>query len=322
MLMAGLAVGMVVAGCGGDDDKPTEPPPPPPDTEPVGLFALNGDTLLGIIGSDSLNPALAFKVNDSDTVAVADVWIYFFRTSGDGTLAADSAQTDSTGVANVGYTFDGDLGYASIVAVTAQHGQDTVTIRASVLTPGPNGQGQYVRFADIFNDIVNLNGTQEGATPDPRPGVPIWYVEYEQREGMVFMVLPPAGSSPDRIYPNSDVFGAIVTTAYGGSFANGIGIGSTYDEIKTTFGEPDTIYLDLNPPPAITMAYTAVPPGQMYFYLDTVATGAVDTTTAVFEIHLNEFDPSATPLRPVPSINATVGDDTANRRGYRLYNPR
>jgi len=76
---------------------------------------------------------------------------------------------------------------------------------------------------------------------------------------------------------------------------------------------------------ALVLNYWSVPPGNMQFYLDTVAPGTVDTATTAFEIHMNETpNGGAPPFFETPLQTATrQALPAANEmRGYRFFRSR
>ncbi len=263
---------------------------------PYQIQTPNGAFYSGTMGSSVLSPELRFRVVDFSAATLYKSWIHFTATNGDGTLSADSLQPASNGFATLTYNFNGSLGRATITAMVP--GFDTVSVdaRADVLTPGADGQGQYVLFSDNYGKIKSWNG--QPASVDVHPQYCILYANYETAKGVVVVLedSPCDGVAND----NEPVTGVIVNTVYAGTTVEGIGVGSTYSQITTAYGQPDTVYLDQNPPPALTLEYWTL---GMIFYC-----GPTDSTA--FEIHFTELvagSPAALVLPTRSSHSASIG---------------
>ncbi|MFQ5453512.1 MAG: hypothetical protein ACE5D6_04925, partial [Candidatus Zixiibacteriota bacterium] len=148
-----LILMMLVIACG-DDDRP-----PIISKSPYNITAVNGFYYKAVMGTDSVDASLSFLVVDKSGDSLPDQWVYFSRIVGDGTFISDSLKTDSTGTVTAEYIFDGLMGHAEIMAKIKNVDSVTVSVRASTLIPGINGQGQYVLFNDAYADVKNFNGT-------------------------------------------------------------------------------------------------------------------------------------------------------------------
>ncbi|PWB75852.1 hypothetical protein C3F09_01700, partial [candidate division GN15 bacterium] len=242
---------------------------------PYQIQAPNGGFYKGTMGSSVLNPELRFRVVDFSAATLYKPWIHFSATNGDGVLSADSLQPSSTGFADLNYDFGGKLGRATITATVPGYDTMSVEVRADILTPGASGQGQYVLFSDKYGTVKILNGPPASVDVDPQ--YCILYANYETAKGVVVVLEdnPCDATAND----NEPVQGVIVNTVYAGKTEKGIGIGSTYAQITSAYGQPDSVYIDPNPPPALTLEYWAL---GMIIYCGT-------TDSTAFEIHLTKL---------------------------------
>lgn len=261
-LIATAAMTLGILGCDGDDNG----------SGPItieGLAAVNGLYYKGEMGSSALTPELIFGVKDNDGNWLPGYQIQLHLIEGDGELSARSVTTDSTGLAAVTFTFDGDLGHAEILA-TARDEKDSVTVylRANTLIPGNSGQGQYVLLDDVYADVLALNGTPTSL--DPFGAVVV--ANYESEFGLV--VLHYDTNEDGAIEADSPVFGVLVVDSvypqstgssvwskrYEGMTQDSIQIGSSYHaDIVPVYGEADTIWLDDDPQlPALVVEYDSL----------------------------------------------------------------
>ncbi len=106
----------------------------------------------------------------------------------------------------------------------------------------------------------------------------------------------------------------ILTSGYTGKTKDSIGIGSTLNEIKAVYGQPDSIFFDAAQPPALGVVYGSE---GLLFFIDTVTPGTVDTNTAAFEIHMDDFitNPAPTPK----NLNQSASFENYRRLDYRRY---
>jgi hypothetical protein len=268
---------LILTTCGDD-------PPNGPDPKPTGLIAINGLYFKGHMGDSTYHKTPEFAVADDAGKYIPNKQIQLELIAGDGTLAPKSIITDSTGIATIPYKFSGSLGHA-IIRLTVP-GTDTLDIylRAEVLIPGEHGQGQYVLFDDILEDVKNFNGQPERIDIDPY----VWqnYAVYENSLGVVVVI---QDTNQDSLANNNeDVTTVIVNTVFEGKTLTTppIGIGSTIDSLRAAFGVPDSIIYDPTPPPAYMIWLN----GDIYW-------GGTDTDTTIFEIHLRDHSPVSTTMR-------------------------
>ncbi len=240
---------------------------------PFVLTADNGLYYKGAVGLSTLTPQLVLTATDSAGVSGSQ-WIQLIRVSGDGTLGADSLQTDGTGKIQPAYTFSGISGSAVIRALWPLKDTLDIFLRASVLEPGAAAQGQYLKIGDTFKTVKTFNGPPERIDIDPNQW--LTYAVYENALGLVVVL-----DDLDQDEAASDfetVHGLIVNGVFSGEFANGIGIGSTVGAMDSAFGPADTSYLDPTPPAAWVYLYQSL---GLTFFADQA------TPQRIFEIHLN-----------------------------------
>lgn len=204
------------------------------------LSAPNGLFYRGEMGSDSLESALEFILEDSLGVPINGGIVNFTVLEGDGTLAANTDTADAAGQVSTGYGFSGDLGHAVMRVFSPNADTVVVYIRANTLIPGATGQGQYVRFTDTVQQVIDFNGFAEGDVPDPNQY--LQYVEYVNSEALVVLVADEDSSLSSGL--SEPVVGVILTEDYTKTTAEGIGIGSTYDEMIAAYGQPDSVGFD------------------------------------------------------------------------------
>lgn len=294
-----------IISCGDDD------PPNGGGKQAERISAVNGIKYKGIMGSDSLVPILEFAALDTNGRGMANKWIHFSLLEGDGAILADSLQSDSSGLVKTGYTFDGALGHAILRAWSPAFDSAEVRMRANTLIPGPTGQGQYVLFSDSYRDALDFNGSPVVLTPDPRPDVGLFYADYESALGVVVMVID--ADLDGRIDDTSSIHGVIVNSVYPFKTADSLGIGSSYADVISAWGQPDSVFRDSVIPPALTLRYDN--PSRSWFFLDTVAANSPETLSTVFEIHLTSFVKSG----PAPA-NSFGGQMPSRVREKQLQN--
>jgi hypothetical protein len=275
-------------------------------SKPDRILAVNGLYYKAVMGSSQTDPPITFKLTDKSNNAYTNRWLKFSLMEGDGTLAIDSAKTDSKGEATALYSLNGSLGHAVIRATYTGITPVDVTVRASTIIPGANGQAQYVLFSDTYKEVKAFNGTPASVDPDPR----FWlnYANYEGGLGVVVMVEDEDQDST--ISDGEGVVGVIVNTVYEGKTADSIGIGSTIADLRAAYGAPDTVRLDPIEPPAVYIRYLA---------LGMTCHGDFDPDTTVFEIHLieNIVNPTVAERPHLPQIMTAP----QAMHSYRRLNP-
>ncbi|MEE8404864.1 MAG: hypothetical protein V3S17_05695 [candidate division Zixibacteria bacterium] len=292
-----------IAGCG--EDKPTEPPPGPDN-----VLSINGNFFKAVMGDTIIDRSLNFAVRDKNNSNLPSQWLYFDLLSGDGTLSADSIKTDSTGIAHLTYAFDSILGHADIQFLARGVDTSEIQLRANTLVPGIGGQAQYILFEDTYLDCKNYNGLPASVDVDPDRW--ITYANYESALEVVFVI--DDRDTNETAEDSEDVLAVILTSGYTIKTKDSIGIGSTLNEIKAVYGLPDTVYLDTVQPPALVIRYWDE---GMLFFVDTVAPGTVDTNTAAFEIHMDDFITAPAPAQK--RLNQAASFENYRRSNYRRY---
>lgn len=254
--------------------------------KPTLVRTIGGSYYKGEMGSAQLSPALTFAAADANNVLLDNLWINLRVTEGDGTLIpSDSVLTNSMGFGNVSYIFSGLLGHAIIRANFRDVDTVFAYLRANTIVPGLGGQGQYLLFSEFYADVKDYNGNPisvDHPTPDP-----FVYANYESTLHTVFAIndLNNNGLAEN----NEDILEVIMTTGYPYKTKDSLGIGSTYDDIKSIYGQPDDVFFspeDPENPPAIGLDYQSI---GFLFYIDTVIGNPVDTNKPILEIHVNDF---------------------------------
>jgi hypothetical protein len=239
----------------------------------------------GQMGSDLQSPEMHFEVENLQAASLYKVWMKFSLIEGDGTLLADSLQAGAGGYALLKYDFDGALGYARIRAMVPGIDTSEVLVRANVIAPGVNFQGQYVKNGDNFAAVKALNGQPLADTPDPT----YWlnYVDYESQLGVVIIIadLDTSSTSQD----SEPVYGVILNTIYTGTAASGWGIGSSILDLLAEYGTVTPV-LDPSPPAAYSYVWPA------YGLTAYTTTEATESDRTVFEVHLVEAQPPTATL--------------------------
>lgn len=301
---AGMFSLSLVLGCGDDDNGPIGP------GDPAKIVAINGVYYKGEMGDTIPDTILKFAVADKNDNYLPDQQILLNPLAGDGELSHLSITTDSTGVAGFTYAFTGSRGHARIRLMVYNIDTVDILLRANTLIPGPSGQGQYVLFNDTYADVKNFNGTP--ASVDMYSNHSIIYVNYEASLGVVVMVYDLDTNAI--IYDTSSVYGVIVNTVYEGTTNDAIpiGIGSSISDIRSVFGEPDTVRYDSasSGSPGDSAVYVRDLDKGLTFYCD-----FEDTT--VFEIHLIEWVPSPA-TGDISSSDWPLSDSQIKPRRFRL----
>ena len=292
-----------IAGCG--DDKPTEPPPGPDN-----VISVNGNYFKAVMGDTVTDRSLNFAVRDKNNKNMTNQWLFFELLIGDGSLSADSVKTDLSGNAHITYAFNSSLGDAEIEFLAKGIDTGQIEIRANTLIPGIGGQAQYILFDDTYLDCKNYNG--QPASVDVDQDFWITYANYENALDVVFVI--DDRDSSETAEDNEDILAVILTSGYTGKTKDSIGIGSTLNEIKAVYGPPDTIYFDSTQPPALGVVYRGE---GLLFFIDTVAPGTVDTNTAAFEIHMDDFITSPAPAEK--RVNQAASNENYRGSNYRRY---
>ncbi len=263
------------AGCGGIS-KPSG------SGDPEKIVAINGLYYKGEMGDTIPEAVLQFAVADKNNNYFPNQQIQLYLMQGDGQLSPKSVTTDSVGIASFPYGFTGELGHAVIRLVAEGVDSLDIFLRANTLIPGPHGQGQYVLFDDTYADVKNFNGLPASVDVDPY----FWvvYANYESALGVIVVI--EDANQDDSAADSEEVKGVIVNTIYEGTTTDSIpiGIGSSISDVRTVFGDPDTLRLDPTPPPAVYIRYLSK---GLTFYGDFTA------DTNIFEIHSAEWIPTA-----------------------------
>ncbi len=253
---------------------------------PTTVRTLGGAIYKGEMGSSTLDPALKFAVADAQSFFIENLWIKLRLLQGDGVIIpADSAKTDSNRLANVSYNFSGQLGHAVISANYKNVDTVDVFLRANTIIPGIGGQGQHILLSEKLADVKIFNGSPGSIEVDPN----FWvnYANYDTNFANFNVVFAINDANQDNLAQDSeDVLAILLTSGYPYKTKDSIGIGSTYNQIKTAYGQPDSVIYDPTPPPALKFVYNSL---GLVFFTDTVVGSPVDTNVAVFEIHMDDF---------------------------------
>ena len=250
---------------------------------PTQIIQPQGKYHRGAMSSSSFDPPFSFTVADSNGVPVARQWVHLTLLAGDGQLSEDSIRTDSAGLVWPTYTFANNLGYATVLAEAAGLSSDTAKLRADLLLPGAQWQGQYVLSSDFYWDVVQLNGTPDtlgilrDSLGDP---LAVWVANYESSLGMVILLDDRLPYFEANTYET--VFYVIVNSIYSGKTPDSIGIGSFFGEISTAYGPPDAMVFNTDSIPFVwEVDYSSQ---GMFFWCN-------ESDTSVFEMHL--YDPQS-----------------------------
>ena len=160
--------------------------PPPPEPEPSGISAVNGDIYKAVMGTAQTDNPVEFIVRNDNGNPIQGTWVYFTRLIGDGSFVADSLMTDASGKVTCQYTFDGNLGNATISAIVRNVDTIMVELRANTLIPGTTGQGQYILMQDEYSDVIEWLGTPERV--DSINGYYLFVAVYEAAHGVAVLI--------------------------------------------------------------------------------------------------------------------------------------
>ncbi len=199
-------------------------------------------------------------MRDASNNPVPGARVTFRVLSGDGLFSSDTV-TNVSGVATFSYAFTGSLGQA---VVEATHEDDTLTfvLRAPVLIPGNNGQGDLILFSDRYADVKTWKGNPAGTVP--LSGRAYNLALYDQAEGLVVMVWDVNSNS--QIEDTEPVRGVLATAydtpnAYVHPTLDSLQVDvSPYRDVEAVYGPPDRAFLDLTDPavPAFEFQWDAV----------------------------------------------------------------
>ena len=271
----------------------------------------NGTLFKGVMGTSQITPQLLIGIDDQNNNLINDIWIYLELLTGDGIISpADSVLTKQNGQADLSYEFNGLLGNALIRARYKNVDTVDLLLRSDMLNPGAGGQAQYILFTDSFSDVISFNGAPNSVDVDPN----FWitYANYEFTNNVVFVIND--ANQDESAQENEDVLAIILTSGYTGRTKDSIGIGSTLNEIRAVYGQPDSIFFDAAEPPALGVVYGSE---GLLFFIDTVAPGTSDTNTAAFEIHMDDF--IVTPAPAEKRYNQAASIENYHRFDYRRY---
>ena len=219
---------------------------------PFRLRAKRGSYYRGVMGSSELNNPLTFFVTDSVGNPQSGKMLHFSLLDGDGTLSADSGQTDGSGEFALSHTFNGSLGTATIRAAFGDYDSTEVYLRSDLIVFGNGGQAGWVRFDDRFEDVKNFLGEPDRIDDLSNFNFRFTFAVYEENLGIVVVLYDTANTGI--AYDTSGVYGVIVedsvvdlgggvmSARYEGTAANGLGIGSYYQrDIVPELGTADLI---------------------------------------------------------------------------------
>ena len=273
---------------------------------PERLTPVNGVFYKGTLGSSQLNHPMTFVCTGEHSDTVRGVWIHFVRQEGDGQLSTDSAKPDNTGTVSVSYTFGSTMGHAEILAFVrhAPAASACVRIRANALTPSSLGQLQYVLIEDSVATLNSLDGIP-GIRRDPR-GILLLYLSYASSPGVVFYVFNH--NNNNLAEDSEEVVGGAVFAPYAEKTKEGIGVGSSYSDVKAAYGGPSEFTYD-----STNAIYVAIYNGIGAAFLLKPA------DSSVLEIQL-----SYAPTRPAPGLRhpaAATAPDQADQPFHLMYFP-
>lgn len=254
---------------------------------PASVQAVGGQYYKGTMGSSSLSPQLRFRVIDNAAFPLRKVWMHFAVADGDGILSADSLLADASGSAQVTYGFTGSASQATVRAFVPGIDTTDVSIRASAIRTGADGQGQYVLLTDTLGVVTLLNGLP--ASFDPDPNYWINYANYEAALGLVVMIEDV--DQNDETSNGEPVVGVIMNTVYAGKGPGDWGVGSLITDVIAQYGPASSVEFDPAPPAAYK--YQWATEGLTIF----TTTESAETSRTIFEIHVYEVASTAGPAK-------------------------
>ena len=246
---------------------------------PVAIVSLNGLYFKGTMEDSVTHLPMQFAVINDGGEYLLNQQIQITLLEGDGYLGPKSIGTDTSGVAESQYTFNGSLAYATIRLWVADVDTLDVFLRAGAMVPGAHGQAQYILLDDTYEQVVGFNGQPDSI--DTFIGHSIMYVNYESTLGVVVMLYDLDMNR--QVYDTSSVYGVILNTVYEGTtFDNPpIGVGSPLADLRAVWGDPSRIYYE-GPRPAIVIGYDSL----LATFYGHWETGYTDTL--IEEIHFFE----------------------------------
>lgn len=255
---------------------------------PVGLSAVNGHYYRGNLSESGTDPELVLMVADSNG-GLANELVQVSLVAGDGIVTSNQLLTDADGKAVLTFTFGSSAGYADVRAIWQSQDTFDLFLRANLIAPGVNFQGQYVRMGDNAGVVKGYNPNPIADTPDPN--FFLNYLDYEAVSGLVVIIEDTNHNSTSQDF--EPVYGVILNTIYSGTAASGWGIGSPVQDLLNEYGAVTPTF-DPSPPAAYSYVWPAF---GLTAYTTTEATESART---VFEVHLVEAQPLTATL---PKLN-------------------
>jgi hypothetical protein len=249
-------------------------------------------------------------VADAGSVLLDNLWINLQVVEGDGTMVpSDSVLTNGMGLGHVSYNFSGLLGHAIVRGNFRTVDTVEAYLRANTIIPGVGGQGQYILLSELYFDVKNFNGEPAAEAEDSAQW--LCYADYESSLNVVFVIQDTNHTGfPEEI---EHVYAIILTSGYTEKTKDSIGIGSTYNELKSVFGVPDFVMHDPTPPPALRVDFDSY---GLTFYLNPVSGTPMDTNVTVFEIHMDDNISRRAPGKAIQKNSLSIGDSTPNYRRF------
>jgi hypothetical protein len=275
---------------------------------PFSVDAVFGNYFVGTMGGGITSPEFLFRALDAAGQALRKPWLYFDLIEGDGRLVADSALPDAGGSVLNEYVFDGQLGYGVVRAWLPDIDTLEVDVRASVIRLGPDGQGQYVRLNDNYGDVEGLNGLPERVDEDDT----YWlnYVVYESALGVVVAV---EDTNQDHVVnPDEPVSEIFLNTVFTPTTLEGIGVGSTIQEVRAAYDTADYHFYDPPAPPAPAAE------GFVYGSLGVLFWSTVTPDSTIFEIHVRQPSTSQASAPKLLPVEVKTGRSAESWRPRRV----
>lgn len=266
---------------------------------PTTVQAINGLYYKGAMGTSTQTPQIRFQVTDNAAFPLYKVWMHFRIVEGDGTLSADSAQAEASGSSPIAYGFTGDMTHATVRAFVPGVDTVNVSVRASTIRAGADGQGQYVLFGDDFGAVKALNGQPISVEADPSYWIN--YANYEASLGVVVMI--EDANTNNEASDDEPVVGVIMNTIYTGTSAGGWGIGSLISQVVTENGPADLVEFDPTPPAAYRYQWNAL--GLTVY----TTTETEEASRTIIEIHVYDVSSGASRISaPRQAVLDPLGD--------------